>query len=64
MTNRYESEIEYLGRHLSYYENRNAPSWTGSVYGAEREKFQKEKVVLGSEGADNAANRDNLPIQM
>ena len=63
MAGRYESGIECLVRHLDYYENWNVPSWTGSVHGTERKKFQKEKAVLDSESADNAVNRDNPPIQ-
>ena len=60
MIDKYESEIEYLVRRLNYYENENAPSSTGSMYNAERKKFQKEEALLDSESADNnAANKDN-----
>ncbi len=59
MTDRYESEIEYLVRRLNYYENENVPSSTGSMYNAERKKFQKEEAFLDSESADdNAANKN------
>ena len=60
MIDKYESENEYLVRRLNYYENENAPSSTGSMYNAERKKFQKEEAILDSESADdNTANKDN-----
>ena len=60
MTDRYESEIEYVRRRLNYCENENASSSTGSMYNVERKKFQKEEAVLDSGSADNnAANKDN-----
>ena len=59
MIDKYESEIEYLARCLNYYENENAPSSPGSMYNAERKKFQKEEALLDSESADNTTNEDN-----